>query len=159
MKIHAVDNILNHEDRIWMQYALILANQAQYYGEVPVGAVLVFNGYIIGSGFNCSIQNHDPTAHAEMIALKEGGKVLKNYRLNHTTLYVTLEPCIMCLGAIIHSRIKRLVLGTQYISKKERTYSTEYIFNQLKNRIQIHEFINLHTCTNLIKNFFKEKRN
>ncbi|QCI27392.1 tRNA-specific adenosine deaminase [Buchnera aphidicola (Therioaphis trifolii)] len=141
-----------------MKYALILANKARTNGEVPVGAILVFNNYIIGSGFNCSISNHDPTAHAEMIALQEGGKTIKNYRLNNATLYVTLEPCLMCLGAIIRSRIKRLVLGTNCKFKKEQEYSTKFIFKKLKKKIQINESIFFKPCTNLIKNFFKNKR-
>lgn len=149
----------NTDDKLWMQYAFLLAKQAKYHGEVPVGAVLVFDGYIIGSGFNCSIAHHDPTAHAEMLALKEGGQILKNYRLKNTTLYVTLEPCIMCLGAIIHSRISRLVIGTKHTFKKEQEYNTTYIFNQLKNKITIDESTFFEKCTSLIKNFFKKKRN
>ncbi|QCI25970.1 tRNA adenosine(34) deaminase TadA [Buchnera aphidicola] len=153
-----MDKVLGKKDYIWMQYALMLAYVAKKNGEVPVGAILVFNDYIIGTGFNCSIKNNDPTAHAEMIALKEGGKILKNYRLYNTTLYITLEPCLMCLGAIIHSRISRLVLGTKYQFKTNKIYNTNNIFTNLKNRIQIDELINCRVYTDLIKNFFKNKR-
>ncbi|WP_343128346.1 tRNA adenosine(34) deaminase TadA [Buchnera aphidicola (Takecallis taiwana)] len=146
------------KDQLWMQYALILANHAKFNGEVPVGAVLVFDGYMIGSGFNCSIANHDPTAHAEIFALKEGGKILKNYRLKNTTLYVTLAPCIMCLGAIIHSRINRLVIGTRHTFQKEKEYDTTYIFKKLQNKIIVDQSFFLKKCTTLITNFFKNKR-
>lgn len=96
-----------------MQRAMQLADHAALQGEIPVGAVLVYQNQCIGQGFNQSIRLHDPTAHAEMIALRQGGQQLGNYRLLNTTLYVTLEPCAMCAGAIIHSRIGRLVFGAK----------------------------------------------
>src|SRR3990167_11165131 len=101
----------NHQR--WMQRALTLAKQAEKIGEVPVGAVLVFNDEIIGEGYNQPISQCDPTAHAEMIALRQGAKTLGNYRLLGTTLYVTLEPCVMCAGAMVHARISRLVFGAK----------------------------------------------
>ncbi|CAL4320440.1 tRNA-specific adenosine deaminase [Buchnera aphidicola (Pterocallis alni)] len=149
---------MNLQDRIWMQYALILADEAKYYGEVPVGAILIFDNRIIGSGFNSCINNHDPTAHAEIIALKEGGKIVKNYRLLNTTLYVTLEPCIMCLGAILNSRIKRLVIGTKYNSQKKKKYEILNILKIIKKKMKMDESISLKNCINIIKNFFKLKR-
>ncbi|QCI26540.1 tRNA-specific adenosine deaminase [Buchnera aphidicola (Stegophylla sp.)] len=146
---------------MYMQYAFILANHAYSLGEIPVGAVLTFNNYIIGTGFNCSISQHDPTAHAEIIAIRQAGKVLKNYRLLYTTLYVTLEPCTMCLGAILNSRISRLVLGTKHISKKYKEYKQIDILKEIKNKnkIKVEELEEyLFVCTNLIKNFFRNKR-
>ena len=93
----------------WMQQALELAARAEQLGEVPVGAVLVLDGQVIGEGWNRSITDHDPSAHAEIVAIREAGKQLGNYRLPGTTLYVTLEPCPMCVGAMIHARIEKLV--------------------------------------------------
>lgn len=99
-------------DEKMMRYALELADKAEALGEIPVGAVLVDDARnIIGEGWNLSIVQSDPTAHAEIIALRNGAKNIQNYRLLNSTLYVTLEPCTMCAGAILHSRIKRLVFG------------------------------------------------
>lgn len=98
-------------DQYWMQYALRLAQQAQAQGEVPVGAVLIKGDEILGAGFNCPITTCDPTAHAEIQAIRAAAKILNNYRLVDTTLYVTLEPCPMCAGAIVHARIGRVVFG------------------------------------------------
>ena len=99
-------------DEKFMRHALMLADKAEALGEIPVGAVLVSaEGEIIGEGWNLSIIDSDPTAHAEIVALRQGGQRLQNYRLLNATLYVTLEPCTMCAGAILHSRIKRLVFG------------------------------------------------
>lgn len=94
-----------------MRYALELAGQAQRAGEVPVGAVVVKNGEIIGRGFNAPISHHDPSAHAEMLALRNAAENIGNYRLVGCELFVTLEPCLMCAGAILHARIARLVYG------------------------------------------------
>lgn len=94
-----------------MRHALALANRAAEAGEVPVGAVIVKDGQIIGEGYNRPILDHDPSAHAEMVALREAGRRIGNYRLPGATLYVTLEPCVMCAGAITHARIERVVFG------------------------------------------------
>jgi tRNA(adenine34) deaminase len=94
-----------------MRRALELAAEAQAHSEVPVGAVLVHRGSIIAEGANCPISSHDPTAHAEIVTMRAAGQALGNYRLNDTTLYVTLEPCIMCAAAIVHARVTRLVFG------------------------------------------------
>ena len=99
------------QDEYWMRHALFLSNNAQQQGEIPVGAVLVKDNLIIGEGWNQSISLHDPSAHAEMMAIREAGKNLENYRLVGSSLYVTLEPCSMCAGLLIHSRIHRLVFG------------------------------------------------
>jgi len=99
------------QDEYWMRHALFLSNNAQQQGEIPVGAVLVKDNLIIGEGWNQSISLHDPSAHAEMMAIREAGKSLENYRLVGSSLYVTLEPCSMCAGLLIHSRIHRLVFG------------------------------------------------
>lgn len=98
-------------DEAWMRVALDLAAQAELAGEVPVGAVLVQDNLLIGQGYNRPIQEHDPSAHAEIQAIRQASLLLKNYRLPGTTLYVTLEPCAMCAGAIVHARIARVVFG------------------------------------------------
>jgi tRNA(adenine34) deaminase len=99
------------QDEAWMRYAMHLAEKAEALGEVPVGAVIIKHGERVAEGWNCPIATHDPTAHAEIRALRAAGAVLSNYRLVDTTLYVTLEPCIMCMGAISHARIRRVVFG------------------------------------------------
>src|SRR3990167_9266006 len=98
-------------DHYWMQHALQLARHAGANNEVPVGAVLIWNNDIIGEGWNQPISTCDPTAHAEMVALRQGARYRNNYRVVDATLYVTLEPCVMCIGAMIHARIARLVFG------------------------------------------------
>jgi len=98
-------------DLKWMRYALELARQAEREGEVPVGAVIVRNGAVIGEGWNQPIGAHDPTAHAEIMALRDAGKRIGNYRIIDSSLYVTLEPCVMCAGAMVHARISRVLFG------------------------------------------------
>src|SRR5690606_7681392 len=96
----------------WMNHAFALAAQGGELGEVPVGAVIVYDNQVIGEGFNQPIASHDPTAHAEIIALRQAAQKVQNYRLVGSTLYVTLEPCTMCVGALVHARIERLVFAT-----------------------------------------------
>lgn len=100
-------------DESFMRLALALAQDAADAGEVPVGALLVREGEIVGRGFNTPISRHDPTAHAEIVALRDAGSRLGNYRLPGCTLYVTLEPCVMCTGAILHARVERVVYGAR----------------------------------------------
>lgn len=102
---------MNHE--VHMHQALALAREAQVAGEVPVGAIVVLEDVVIGSGVNRSIQNNDPTAHAECEALREAARRRGNYRLPGTTLYVTVEPCMMCVGSMVHARVSQLVFGTR----------------------------------------------
>ena len=103
--------VATRSDNDWMQHALTLAAKAEAEGEVPVGAVLVKDDGIVGEGWNRPIGGHDPTAHAEVMALRAAGLAVHNYRFMDTTLYVTLEPCLMCVGAIVHARVARLVFG------------------------------------------------
>lgn len=107
------DNLFTPQDEHFMRLAMQQAEKAEAEGEVPVGAVLVKEGEVIAEGWNRSIGSHDATAHAEIEALRKAGKQLENYRLLDTTLYVTLEPCPMCAGALLHSRVKRIVFGAQ----------------------------------------------
>jgi tRNA(adenine34) deaminase len=100
------------EDESWMRAALGQAREAQLRGEVPVGSVVVLDGAVVGEGFNQPIGSHDATAHAEVVAIRDAGRRLENYRLSAATVYVTIEPCQMCVGAMIHARIARVVYGT-----------------------------------------------
>src|SRR5580692_706357 len=103
--------MFSENDLSWMHHALALAKDAANRQEVPVGAVLVLDETMIGEGSNRPIGECDPTAHAEIVALRQGAQSLKNYRLVNSTLYITLEPCLMCVGAIVHARVKRVVFG------------------------------------------------
>ena len=121
-------------DEQFMRHALMLADKAEALGEIPVGAVLVSEeGEIIGEGWNLSIIDSDPTAHAEIVALRQGGQTLQNYRLLNATLYVTLEPCTMCAGAILHSRIKRLLPAGCY-SRNAVKNSVRFFKNAVRSR-------------------------
>ncbi|WP_343189697.1 tRNA adenosine(34) deaminase TadA [Buchnera aphidicola] len=138
-----------------MKYSLKLAKLSEKNREIPVGAILILNDKIIGKGFNSSIKNNDPTAHAEIVALRSGSKKIKNYRLLNTTLYVTLEPCIMCLGAIIHSRINRLVFGTK---NNKQIINIKDVINYKKKFNQIKNLDLQNKCSIILKNFFCKKR-
>ena len=103
--------MLEQDDEFWMREALRLAQRAESEGEVPVGAVVVKDGVCIGSGWNSPVARHDPTAHAEIVAIRDAGKRVENYRMPGAVLYVTLEPCVMCAGAAIHARLARICYG------------------------------------------------
>ncbi|KNC07275.1 tRNA adenosine deaminase [Pantoea sp. RIT-PI-b] len=142
-----------------MRYALELAKRAWEQGEVPVGAVLVQGDKVIGEGWNRPIGQHDPTAHAEIMALRQGGKVLENYRLLDTTLYVTLEPCVMCAGAMVHSRITRLVYG----AKDEKTGAAGSLLDVIghpgmNHQIQIDCGVLAEQCAGMLSDFFRMRR-
>lgn len=143
-----------------MALALALANQAQQQGEVPVGAVLVdVNGQIIGQGYNQVITNCDPTAHAEMVALRDAAKHLGNYRTPETTLYVTLEPCAMCLGAILHARVARLVFGA-YDPKTGACGSKLNLAEPglINHHTTVHGGVLASSCGDILTQFFQRKR-
>ncbi|QJC35537.1 tRNA adenosine(34) deaminase TadA [Enterobacteriaceae endosymbiont of Donacia sparganii] len=146
-------------DIYWMKYALYFAKLAKNAGEIPVGAIIIKNNKIISYGVNSSIKTNDPTAHAEIIALRKAGKYLKNYRLINTTMYVTLEPCLMCAGAIIISRIPRLVFSTYNKKYNEIGSFIDLlgIYN-INYKITINSGILIKECTYIIKNFFSLKR-
>jgi tRNA(adenine34) deaminase len=143
----------------FMRRALELAAQAQAAGEVPVGAVIVKNGAIVAEGYNRPIGTHDPTAHAEIIAMRTAGQALGSYRLLDTTLYVTLEPCAMCAGAMIHARIKQLVFG----AADPRAGAAGSIFNiarheALNHRMEITGGVLAEECGAVLRNFFIARR-
>ncbi len=147
-------------DQYFMQRAFELAQQAEQHDEIPVGAVVVHQGKIIGEGFNQSIMLNDPSAHAEIIAIRQAGKYLNNYRLLDCTLYVTLEPCPMCAGLLVHSRIKRLV----YASRDLKTGAAGSAFNlvsssQLNHQLIVDTNIMTEQCSELLSGFFKRRRN
>lgn len=142
-----------------MQYALQLAQKAANEDEVPVGAIIVKDNKIISEGWNQSIQNHDPSAHAEIMAIREAGKVLENYRLTATTMYVTLEPCSMCVGAMVHARIDRLVFGASDLKTGATGSAVNLIHNEIHNhKIEVIGGIMENECKQVLQLFFKEKR-
>ena len=146
-----------HEE--WMQYALQLAKKSEQRDEVPVGAIIIYKNEIIGEGWNQSISSNNPTAHAEIIALQDAGEKIGNYRLLDSTMYVTLEPCVMCAGALVHARIAKLV----YAVDDQKTGACGGVFNmvqaeELNHNIEIKKGVLEKECQALIKNFFKEKR-
>jgi tRNA(adenine34) deaminase len=143
----------------FMLEALDLARQAHTRGEVPVGAVVVLDGQVIGRGANAPIATHDPTAHAEIIALREAARSIGNYRLEGATLYGTIEPCVMCAGAIVAARIKTLVFGARDIRfggvrSKFRIADSDL----LNHRVEIVEGVLGFECAQLLRDFFEERR-
>lgn len=146
-------------DQVFMQQAYELAVNAQTHNEVPVGAVVVYEGVVIGQGWNQPITQHDPTAHAEIIALRQAALYLGNYRLPSCDLYVTLEPCPMCAGAMVHARIRRLI----YAADDPRTGAAGSVYDiahssKLNHRIQIDSGILQSESRALLQAFFAARR-
>ncbi|MDF2940427.1 MAG: Cytidine/deoxycytidylate deaminase family protein [Gammaproteobacteria bacterium] len=147
------------QDEQFMRHALMLAKKAEEAGEVPVGAVMVLDNEIIAEGYNQPILSHDPSAHAEMIAIRAAAKKLSNYRLLNTTLYVTLEPCTMCLGAMVHARIKRLVYAasdpkTGVIESAAKLANSTF-FN---HRLEVSSGILADESAAMLRAFFQSRR-
>ena len=150
---------MNPDDEKWMREALVLARMAEAAGEVPVGAVLVKDGALVGSGWNQPIGAHDPTAHAEVMALRAAAKHAGNYRLTGATLYATLEPCAMCAGALVHARVARLVYG----AADPKTGAAGSVFNltqteRLNHRLEVVGGVLAGECGDLLKDFFSRRR-
>jgi tRNA(adenine34) deaminase len=146
-------------DEHWMQQALMLAGKAEAAGEVPVGAVLVSEGACIAEGWNQPIARHDPTAHAEVMALRSAGSVLGNYRCTGTTLYVTLEPCLMCVGAMVHARVKRLVFGAHDPKSGAVTSCCSgFDVPGLNHRVEWSAGVLADACGEQLKLFFRRRR-
>jgi len=146
-------------DEQYMWEALDLAARGAALGEVPVGAVVVVDGAIAGRGWNCPIERHDPTAHAEIIALREAAAAAGNYRLAGATLYCTLEPCVMCAGALVAARVERLVFGTRDlrfggVRSKFRIADSD----TLNHTVEIVEGVLAVECVELLRGFFEERR-
>ena len=147
------------EDIVAMRSALVAAAKAGEQGEVPVGAVVVVNGEVVAAGHNCSVANFDPSAHAEIVALRAAGAQQGNYRLPDATLYVTLEPCVMCTGAIVQARIKRVVFGA-YDKKAGALGSVEDLSDSraLNHRFEINGGVLADDASALLKDFFRARR-
>jgi len=146
-------------DAAFMRAALREAGTARAGGEVPVGAVLVRGEQIIARGGNAPIASHDPTAHAEIAALRAGGQALGSYRLTDTTLYVTLEPCIMCASAIVHARVRRLVFGA-WDARAGAAGSITNVFTLpgLNHRVEVFGGVLMEECARLLQEFFAQRR-
>jgi tRNA(adenine34) deaminase len=147
------------QDANFMRQALALAEEAERAGEVPVGAVVVVGGQVIGRGRNAPIATHDPLAHAEIAAIRQAAASIGNYRLDGATLYSTLEPCVMCAGALVAARIERLVFGARDlrfggVRSKFRIADSEL----LNHRVKIEEGVRGAECTELIQRFFAARR-
>ncbi|MDO4449353.1 MAG: tRNA adenosine(34) deaminase TadA [Moraxella sp.] len=153
------DDDFDNDDKHFMQIALDLAQQGAKLGEVPVGAVVVLDNQIIGQGFNCPISQKDSTAHAEMVAIRQACENLDNYRLMGATLYVTLEPCTMCLGAIIHSRISRVIFGASEpkagVIISQENFAEKRYFNHY---ITIEGGLFAERSGRLLQEFFRHRR-
>jgi tRNA(adenine34) deaminase len=146
-------------DELWMEEALRSAQRALETGEVPVGAVVVCEGRIVGRGWNRNITDSDPTAHAEVIALREAGAAIGNHRLGDCELFATIEPCTMCAGALLHARIRRLVYGAND-PKAGAVHSLLQVLShpQLNHRIEVRSGVLAARCAGLLLSFFKSRR-
>jgi len=148
-----------NQDDVFMQAAIEQAKLADQHNEVPVGAVVVLDGQIIGRGYNQPITSHDPTAHAEVMALRDAAKQVENYRLVNADLYVTVEPCTMCSGAIVHSRIRRIIYGTTEpkagVAQSQETIFSKPYFN---HQVEVVSGVLAQECADVIQAFFKRRR-
>lgn len=146
-------------DEFFMQQALALAAEGARAGEVPVGAVVVQHGEVVGRGFNCPISRLDPSAHAEMVAIREAAARVGNYRLPDSTLYVTLEPCSMCAGLIVHSRVQRVVYGATE-PKAGVAVSRGQFFSEafLNHRVLVEGGVMADACSAILSEFFRARR-
>lgn len=146
-------------DELWMEEALRCAQRALEAGEVPVGAVVVRQGRIVGRGWNRNIADHDPTAHAEIAALREAGASLGNHRLVDCDLFVTIEPCAMCAGAMVHARIKRLVYGADD-PKAGAVQSVMRVLSQpqLNHQVEVRGGVLAGRCAEVLQEFFRNRR-
>ena len=150
----------SHEtDELWMVEALREAQRALEYGEVPVGAVVVLQGTIVGRGCNRNITTSDPTAHAEVVALREAGTTVGNHRLGDCELFATIEPCAMCAGAMIHARIKRLIYGSDD-PKAGAVHSALQVLNnpQLNHKIDVRSGVLAGRSAEILQSFFQKRR-
>jgi tRNA(adenine34) deaminase len=146
-------------DELWMQEALRAAQRALEIGEVPVGAVVVHDGRVIGRGFNRNIADCDPTAHAEIVALRDAGAAIGNHRLGSCDLFVTIEPCAMCAGAMVHARIRRLTYGAED-PKAGAVHSVMHVVNHpgLNHKIEVRRGVLAGKCAELVQEFFRGRR-
>jgi len=150
---------LTSPDELWMEEALRAARRAHEAGEVPVGAIVVCDGLIVGRGWNRNLLESDPTAHAEVMALREAGASLGNHRLGDCELFATIEPCAMCAGALVHARIRRLVYGADD-PKAGAVHSVMQVLNhpRLNHRIEVLGGVLAGRCAELLQEFFRTRR-
>jgi tRNA(adenine34) deaminase len=150
---------MERDDNYWMQQALRCAEKAEALGEVPVGAIVVRDNQVLGEGWNQPISGHDPTAHAEVMALRNAGQAVENYRLPGATLYVTIEPCTMCAGAIVHSRVSRVVFAATE-PKAGAVISNSRVFDgeELNHRVEYQSGVCAEESMAMIQAFFKRRR-
>ena len=149
----------NTQDQAYMRLAIEQARLAGAQGEVPVGAVLVHKEQVIGRGFNQSITLHDPSAHAEMVAIRAAAQSLENYRIPESTLYITLEPCAMCCGAMLHARVKRVVFGaTDPKTGMAGSVSNLFAMKQINHQTEVQAGVLADECGELLKEFFRQRR-
>jgi len=147
------------QDQHWMRHAIKLAKRAEEEGEVPVGAVIVRDDKLISEGWNQPIKGHDPTAHAEIMALRAAGQAELNYRLPGVTLFVTLEPCVMCVGAITHARISRVVYGADDPRAGAAGSTFSLLGSDLFNHsLEVQSGILAEECGEILSDFFKARR-
>ena len=147
------------DEQFWMHHAMQLAKKAEQQGEIPVGAVIVANNELVAEGWNQCITTNDPTAHAEIVAIRAAGEKLQNYRIVDTTLYVTLEPCPMCVGAIVHARIAKVVFG----ASDHKTGAVHSAMNLLEHESHNHKVeqqsgVCQQDCSSQLSAFFKKRR-
>lgn len=154
-----MSDMIENRDRHWMQRALALARRAEQAGEVPIGALLIRAGTVLGEGCNRPISSCDPTAHAEVIALRQAARLVGNYRLPGSTLYVTLEPCALCAGALVQARVARVVFG----AGDSRNGACGSVFDVLRNPALNHQAevtggVLAGDCAELLRGFFRDRR-
>ena len=146
-------------DELWMEEALRCAQRALEAGEVPVGAVVVCGGRIVGRGWNRNIAGSDPTAHAEMVALREAGAAVGNHRLLECELFVTIEPCAMCAGAMVHARIRRLIYGADDAKAGAVRSAMQLLEHSAMNhRVEVRHSVLAGRCAELLQSFFRDRR-
>jgi tRNA(adenine34) deaminase len=146
-------------DELWMREALRCAQRALDVGEVPVGAVVVHQGMIVGRGSNRNLTDRDPTAHAEVVALREAGSAIGNHRLSGCDLFATIEPCAMCAGALVHARIRRLVFGADDL-KAGAVHSVMHVLNHpgLNHKMEVRSGVLAGQCAEVLQEFFRVRR-
>src|SRR3954462_10067117 len=150
---------VSERDELWMEEALRAAQRGLEAGEVPVGAVIVCDGRVVSRGWNRNVSDSDPTAHAEVVALREAGRALGNHRLGQCELFATIEPCAMCAGALVHARIKRLVYGADDL-KADAVHSVLKVLNhpQLNHQMVVTRGVLAGHCAETLQTFFRQKR-
>jgi tRNA(adenine34) deaminase len=148
-----------NSDELWMEEALRAAQRALDAGEVPVGAIVVYDGKIVGRGWNRNLADADPSAHAEIVALRQAGATVGNHRLEECDLFATIEPCAMCAGAMVHARLKRLVYGADD-PKAGAVHSVMEVLNhpQLNHRMEVRGGVLAGRCAELLQSFFRQRR-